>query len=98
MFVMATSEKAAVHGFKFRRQHQCGDYLLDFYCDEAKLAVECDGAIHHANEQWQHDQKRDAYMTSQGLRVLRFTNQQVLHATADVLNEIAKHLPEKRTD
>jgi len=90
--------KRQLNGFKFRRQHQYGNYILDFYCNEAKLAVECDGAVHNSNEQWQHDQNRDAYMTSQGLRVLRFTNEEVLHATSDVLDKIAKHLPEKRND
>ena len=90
--------KRQLYGFKFRRQHQYGDYILDFYCDEARLAVECDGAVHNSNEQWQHDQKRDAYITSQGLLVLRFTNQQVLHATSDVLDKIAKHLPEKQNE
>ena len=80
-------------GFKFRRQHQFGDYLADFFCSEANLAVECDGEIHEQNESWHHDQARDAYMISQGLRILRFTNQQVLTDTENVLREIQKHLP-----
>src|SRR5262244_504695 len=42
-------------GFKFRRQHQFGDYIADFYCREAQLLIECDGSIHGPNEQWQHD-------------------------------------------
>ena len=83
-------------GFKFRRQHQFGDYVPDFYCSEAQLVIECDGSIHQKNERWHHDQVRDAYMTSQGVRVLRFTNEQVLRDVAAVLREIAKHLPEKR--
>jgi type I restriction enzyme R subunit len=48
-------------GFKFRRQHQFGDYVADFYCREAQLVIECDGSVHDPNEQWQHDQARDAY-------------------------------------
>ena len=48
-------------GFKFRRQHQFGDYVADFYCHEAKLVIECDGRVHQASERWQHDQNRDAY-------------------------------------
>ena len=47
-------------GFKFRCQHQIGRYIADFYCREAQLVIECDGAIHDRNEQWQHDQARDA--------------------------------------
>ena len=64
--------------FKFRRQHQFGDYVADFYCHEAQLVIECDGSVHESNQQWYHDQGRDAYMISQGLRVLRFTNDRVL--------------------
>ena len=79
-------------GFKFRRQHQFGDYVTDFYCHEAKLVIECDGSVHNRNEAWQHDQKRDAYMIAQGLRVLRFSNDQVLHDVENVTAEIMKHL------
>ncbi len=75
-------------GFKFRRQHQFGDDIGDFFCCEAKLVVECDGEIHEENETWHHDQARGAYMISQGLRVLRFTNQQILTDTENVLREI----------
>ena len=80
-------------GFKFRRQHQFGDYVADFYCHEALLVIECDGPVHQPNEQWNHDQNRDAYMIAQGLRVLRFTNERILNDTESVLDEIVKFLP-----
>ena len=80
-------------GLKFRRQHQFGDYVADFYCREAHLVIECDGSAHDGREQWHHDQNRNAYMISQGIRVLRFTNDRVLNDTEGVLDEIAKHLP-----
>ena len=86
--------------FKFRRQHQFGDYVADFYCHEAQLVIECDGSVHETNELWHHDQDRDAYMIAQGLRVLRFTNVRILNDTENVLEEIAKCLPtrsERRT-
>jgi len=82
-----------VLGFKFRRQHQFGDYIADFYCHEAQLVVECDGSAHDPNEAWHHDQERDAYMTAQGLRTLRFTNDQILKDTESVLDEIVSYLP-----
>src|SRR5262249_7748463 len=53
-------------GFKFRRQHQFGDYIADFYCHEADLVIECDGTVHDGNESWYHDQERDAYMVALG--------------------------------
>ena len=80
-------------GFKFRRQHQFGDYIADFCCHEARLVIECDGSVHDPNEQWHHDQNRDAYMIAQGLRVLRYTNEQILSDIEKVLEEISKYLP-----
>ena len=85
--------KRQLFGFKFRRQHQFGDYITDFYCHEARLVIECDGSVHDPNEQWHHDQNRDAYMIAQGLRVLRFTNKQIINHTETVLEEISKYLP-----
>ena len=79
-------------GYKFRRQHQFGDYISDFYCREAQLVIECDGAVHELSEQWHHDQARDAYLVAQGLRVLRFANDQILDHTGGVLMEIASYL------
>jgi very-short-patch-repair endonuclease len=81
-----------LQGFKFRRQHQFGGYVADFYCRKACLVVECDGSAHNSDGQWQHDQVRDAYMLSQGLRVLRFSNDQILNDTENVLREIAEYL------
>ncbi|MCX6878037.1 MAG: DUF559 domain-containing protein [Verrucomicrobia bacterium] len=78
---------------KFRRQHQFGDYLCDFYCNDAKLVVECDGGPHYTIKGKQHDAKRDAYLKSQGLTVLHFENDRVLNVTDIVLQEIASHLP-----
>ena len=78
---------------KFRRQHQFGDYLCDFYCHDAKLVVECDGAPHEKPDQIKHDAKRDAFLKAQGLTVLRFENERVLNDTDAVLQEIAALLP-----
>jgi Type I site-specific restriction-modification system, R (restriction) subunit and related helicases len=75
-------------GAKFRRQHQFGSYICDFYCDEAKLVVECDGEVHASPETIAHDEKRDAFLKSSGLKVLRFENQQILNSTEEVLNKI----------
>ena len=80
-------------GAKFRRQHQFGEYITDFFCNDAKLVVECDGAPHATPERRKIDQKRDAYLKSQGLTVLRFENKRVLADSEAVLEEIAGHLP-----
>ncbi|MBP7140428.1 MAG: HsdR family type I site-specific deoxyribonuclease [Opitutaceae bacterium] len=80
-------------GAKFRRQHQFGEYITDFFCNDAKLVVECDGAPHATPERRKIDQKRDAYLKSQGLTVLRFENKRVHADPEAVLEEIAAHLP-----
>ena len=58
-------------GFKFRRQHPIGPYILDFYCAEARLAVEIDGDIQAHPDQIAHDRRRDAYFRKQGIATLR---------------------------
>jgi very-short-patch-repair endonuclease len=83
-------------GFKFRRQHQFGNYIADFYCHDAKLVIECDGGIHTKVEAWNHDQNRDAYLSSLDLRVLRFANDEVLNETARVLDVIKTYLREAK--
>ena len=57
------------------------------------MVIECDGSIHESNEQWHHDRERDAYMIAQGLRVLRFSNAEILNDTDKVIAHIARCLP-----
>ena len=65
-------------GRKFRRQHGIGPYIVDFYCPEEKLAIELDGDIHSEPEVIAHDKARDANLADQGIRVLRFGNEQAV--------------------
>ena len=62
---------------KFRRQHPFGPYILDFYCPEQQLAVEVDGGVHDNDEQAAHDRRRTQWLASQGVRVIRCTNEEV---------------------
>ena len=77
---------------KFRRQHQIGPYIVDFYCDEHKLVVELDGEIHSSPDQQKHDSTRDKYLAALGNKVIRFTNQEVLNETEKVLEKITSLL------
>jgi adenine-specific DNA-methyltransferase len=76
----------SIAGAKFRRQHPVGRYILDFYCDEKKLAIELDGSQHV--DQSDYDQRRDAYLDTLDIRVLRFWNNQMLQETEAVLEVI----------
>ncbi|GAA0765821.1 very-short-patch-repair endonuclease [Erythromicrobium ramosum] len=62
-------------GMKFKRQEQVGDYIVDFVCFGARLIVEADGSQHAENDK---DAVRDAWLTEQGFRVLRFWNNDIL--------------------
>jgi very-short-patch-repair endonuclease len=63
-------------GFKFRRQHISGEHILDFYCAEAKLAVELDGFKHGLPAEIHKDQAREKCLAEQGIECLRFWNHQ----------------------
>jgi very-short-patch-repair endonuclease len=81
-----------VGGAKFRRQHQFGPYVLDFYCPKQRLAVEADGGQHYDPAAIASDQARTAYLDSRGVRVLRFSNSEVLVRMEAVLEMIQRAL------
>ena len=64
---------------RFRRQVTCGNYILDFYCAAAKLAIELDGSQHYEPAGQMYDARRSAYLEQQGIQVLRFSNSDVLY-------------------
>ena len=65
-------------GFPFRRQHPIEFYIADFYCHKLKLVIEADGEIHTENEIQSHDEGRTGELERFGIKVLRFTNDQIL--------------------
>jgi very-short-patch-repair endonuclease len=75
---------------KFRRQLPFDDYIADFVCLELRLVVELDGGQH--SEAIAYDAKRTAYFESQGFRVLRFWNHDVLSNIEGVVEVIASHI------
>ncbi len=58
-------------GYRFRRQHPIGPFILDFYCESAKLAVEVDGEVHGFGDHPERDARRDRWLAEQGIRMLR---------------------------
>ena len=80
-------------GYKFRRQHPVGRYILDFYCEQAKRAVEVDGGQHQ--EQDAFDNQRTAQLNSAGIKVIRFWDHEVLTLPEQVLDEILYQLSKK---
>lgn len=82
---------------RFRRQYVIGNYIVDFYCHQAKLVVELDGSQHYTPVEMEKDQKRTAYLETQGLKVLRFSNMDILRNFQDVCEEIYRIVEERRT-
>ena len=82
----------------FHRQKVKGNYILDFYCSKAKLAIELDGSGHYTDEQKKADESRTADLNSKGIEVLRFSNLEVDTNFYEVCSEIDKRIKEKLKD
>ncbi|HET6148299.1 MAG TPA: endonuclease domain-containing protein [Polyangia bacterium] len=79
-------------GFKFRRQHPVGPYILDFYCRARLLAIEVDGGQHFTPEALEYDARRTSYLVACGITALRFQNDWVLSHLDAVLSVVADAL------
>ena len=77
-------------GIKFRRQHPVSRFVVDFYCHSAKLVVELDGGIHKNAKVKENDANRQYELENFGLKVIRFSNDEVLQNIATTLNRIRK--------
>lgn len=80
-------------GNHFRRQHPIDGFILDFYCDDAKLGIEIDGGIHETKNQRERDRFREEELKRKNILILRFTNDQVLKDPEQVIQTIQKQLP-----
>jgi cyclase len=79
-------------GEKFRRQHPIGIYIADFYCHKHKLIIELDGSIHNMPDIAANDIERQKYLESQGIKFLRFRNEQIFNQLEKVLTTIKNEL------
>jgi len=80
----------SVFKVRFRRQHPIGIFIVDFYCHEYKLAIEIDGEIHLKNEVIEYDEGRSHDIEKYGIKILRFTNNEVFTDPKKIINEILK--------
>jgi very-short-patch-repair endonuclease len=87
-------------GCKFRRQHALGYFIADFYCHELPLVIELDGRHHNEKYQKQYDENRDFSMELSGVKVLRFSNDEILKNISAVLEKIREGIKaiEKRKE
>jgi len=77
-------------GFKFRRQHSIGKFILDFYCPIKKLGIEIDGRQHLSNKEY--DKERNDYLNSFGVKIIRFSNDKINNDLDEVIMIIQEKL------
>ncbi len=100
---MTPQERKLWYGFlnrysaRFQRQKTIDRFIVDFYCHQAKLVVEIDGAQHYTDEGTASDEERTAILEGYGLKVIRFTNREIDRRFYDVCqaidNEVRKRIP-----
>jgi very-short-patch-repair endonuclease len=91
----ARLRRKQILGVQFYRQKPIGTYIADFYAPGGQLVVEVDGSQHLEPSQAEHDRRRTAYLKRQGLRVLRFTDRQVLLELDAVMEEIYRVIEDR---
>ena len=87
-----------LEGFKFRRQHRIGQYIVDFVCLSKRLIVEIDGDIHLDKIHQSSDSVREQELKEMGFKVLRFTNDDVADNHAWVMETLRKALKDPEGD
>ena len=93
IFLWSKLKGKQLNGLKFRRQYGINNYTVDFYCPELKLAIEVDGNIHGYNSKVVHDKQRQREIEALGIKVLRYTNNDIIKNIEGVLQDIIKTSP-----
>jgi very-short-patch-repair endonuclease len=83
--------KQRVKGVIFRRQHPIDIFVVDFYCHKHKLVIEVDGGVHDLPEIIEKDENRKCELEQYGIRVIRFSNEEVITETEKVIEKIKKY-------
>ena len=78
-------------GYRFRRQHPIGPYVLDFFCYHLNLGIELDGSVHQEYGVEKHDEERTQYLNSMGITILRYNNDVVFHNVNGILDSIENY-------
>ena len=77
-------------GLKFRRQHPSGPFILDFFCSDARLAIEIDGAAHDIESRANRDVTREAQLQAAGIETVRIAASDVLRDPVLVADQIVR--------
>ena len=82
----------SLEGYKFRRQHPIGPYVLDFYCARKQLGVELDSFFHGDDQNKTNDEVRTGYLSGRGIRTIRFWNVEIFNQPDVVVERILSEL------
>lgn len=74
--------------YKFRRQFNIDNYMVDFYCHELKLIIEIDGYSHYNEEQYNKDKERQKYLEQNKLKIIRYTEKEVVSSLNKIVEDI----------
>jgi very-short-patch-repair endonuclease len=80
--------KKQILGLRFKAQHPISHYIADFYCHKLKLVIEVDGGIHKTKDQKAYDINRSSDLEDLGLKVIRFTNEEISNNLESILERI----------
>ena len=90
-FLWRYLKNSQLEGRKFRRQSSIKNFIVDFYCPEEKLVIELDGDFHFDEKAIKDDGRRSKILAKEGLKVIRYENQEVLLSLEKVLTEIKQN-------
>ncbi len=75
-------------GFRFRRQHGIGNYIVDFYCPKLKLVIEVDGLTHAEEEVFEKDQRKERFINENNITLKRYSDNQIFNDLDNTLMDI----------
>lgn len=81
-----------MYGYDFHRQKPIDEYIVDFFCNKLQLAIECDGYSHEILEVWKKDVKKTKRLNDLDVRVLRFSDYQIMNDMDNVLRHIEDYI------
>nr|MBC7613180.1 leucine--tRNA ligase [Pseudopedobacter sp.] len=90
--ILWNSMRDSQTGFKIRRQHVIEGYITDFVCLPKRLVIEVDGAYHNDADAMEYDKQRTQFLNEAGFEVIRFTNEQAINNTEEVIANIKEKL------
>ena len=81
-----------MYGYDFHRQKPIDEFIVDFFCNTLQLAIECDGYSHEILEVWEKDKRKTKILNNLGVRVLRFSDHQIMNDLENVLRAIEDYI------